>query len=76
MNMNHLERLRCPHCARQGLGALEFDKDSSSLVCTEYECARRYPVYEGIPILLTERADFLGFASEVKKARSYEGDDR
>jgi uncharacterized protein YbaR (Trm112 family) len=46
--LQELERLVCPVC-RQNLRAGE-----ASVVCTG--CLRRYPIVDGIPVLLAERA--------------------
>jgi uncharacterized protein YbaR (Trm112 family) len=44
-----LNQLACPAC----LGALRQDADR--LICTE--CARTYPIVDGIPVLIAERAE-------------------
>ena len=41
-------QLACPAC----FGALRFD--AASVVCAE--CGRSYPVVDGIPVLIAERA--------------------
>lgn len=46
-----LEILACPAC-KQSL-KLEAEK----LVCTNTQCRLRYPVREGIPVLLIEEAE-------------------
>jgi len=43
------EMLACPGCR----GDLRLEKEC--LVCAE--CGRRYPVADGIPVLIAERAD-------------------
>ena len=45
-----LEIIQCPIDA----GPLEEDVDASQLVCTT--CGVRYPVEDGIPIMLTDEA--------------------
>ena len=45
-----LEIMQCPLCA----GTLEEDVAASQLVCTQ--CGVRYPVEDGIPIMLEEEA--------------------
>ena len=45
-----LEIMQCPDCA----GTLEEDVAESQLVCTR--CGVRYPVEDGIPIMLEEEA--------------------
>jgi len=42
-----LDRLACPVCR----AALRADADA--IVCTE--CSRRYPVIDGIPVLIADR---------------------
>jgi uncharacterized protein YbaR (Trm112 family) len=48
-NPSVLELLACPAC----LGALRAGADR--LVCTA--CGRAYPVVDGIPVLIVERAE-------------------
>jgi uncharacterized protein YbaR (Trm112 family) len=43
-----LDQFACPAC----LGDLRLEE--SSLVCAA--CARRYPIVDGIPVLIAERA--------------------
>lgn len=45
-----LEIMQCPSCT----GTLEEDVGASQLVCTE--CEVRYPVRDGIPVMLVEEA--------------------
>jgi len=47
-----LERLACPAC----LGGLRVE--DMRLVCAE--CGRAYPVVDGIPVLVAERAEEQG----------------
>lgn len=46
-----LKILACPACK----GDIVYDKDSQKLVCQK--CARRYPIKDGIPIMLVEEAE-------------------
>ncbi|MCL2155067.1 MAG: Trm112 family protein [Leptospirales bacterium] len=46
-----LEILACPSCR----GDLEYDMRNEKLTCTE--CGLKYPVKEGIPIMLIEEAE-------------------
>ncbi|HOK03103.1 MAG TPA: Trm112 family protein [Spirochaetota bacterium] len=46
-----LDILACPSCK----GDLEYDARNQKLICTE--CGLRYPVKEGIPILLVDEAE-------------------
>ncbi|MFZ5915311.1 MAG: Trm112 family protein [Chloroflexota bacterium] len=58
-----LEILRCPACVsgpsrREGPdpGRLELIHDVW-LVCQEPDCGRKYPIHDGIPIMLIEEGD-------------------
>jgi uncharacterized protein YbaR (Trm112 family) len=58
-----LDILRCPHCVSgpgrgegSDPGRLELVKDSW-LVCTEPGCGRKYPIRDGIPVMLVEEGD-------------------
>jgi uncharacterized protein YbaR (Trm112 family) len=51
-----LEILACPACDTRPKVNLENDK----LVCVE--CGRRYPVRDGIPVMLVEDAEWPGHA--------------
>ncbi|HNT36780.1 MAG TPA: Trm112 family protein [bacterium] len=46
-----LKILACPVCKDK----VEYDKKKNEIVCTV--CGRRYPVEDGIPIMLVERAE-------------------
>lgn len=48
--------LRCPHCAQRGKGELH-KTDSEQLVCVD--CNTFYPIFDGLPILITPQGDFL-----------------
>jgi uncharacterized protein YbaR (Trm112 family) len=52
IDKNMLEQLACPAC----LGGLRLDRIESvaRLVCVECGCG--YPIVDGIPVLITERA--------------------
>lgn len=50
-----LQLLRCPHCAPLHCeGFLDLLKDSW-LICQE--CDRKYPIRDGIPIMLVEEGE-------------------
>lgn len=49
-----LDILRCPNCAQENEGLLEYYKESW-LICTE--CARKYPIREDIPVMLIDEGD-------------------
>jgi len=51
-----LEILRCPHCVQEKEGLLELVKDSW-LVCQEPDCGRKYPIRDGIPVMLIDEGD-------------------
>ncbi len=58
-----LEILRCPHCvsgatraAGDDPGQLEFYKESW-LICQEPGCGRKYPVVDGIPVMLVDTGE-------------------
>jgi uncharacterized protein YbaR (Trm112 family) len=48
-----LEILVCPKCK----GALEYSAEQSTLTCTS--CRLRYPIRDGIPIMLIDEAQPL-----------------
>jgi len=48
-----LDLLRCPRCK----GELRYETEPESLVCPA--CAVRYPVRDGIPVLLLDEAEPL-----------------
>lgn len=51
-----LEILRCPHCVQDKEGQLELVHDTW-LVCQEPDCSRKYPIKDGIPVMLIEEGD-------------------
>jgi uncharacterized protein YbaR (Trm112 family) len=46
-----LEILACPVCK----GDLEYNKEENKLIC--HKCRLKYPIREGIPIMLEEEAE-------------------
>ena len=49
-----LEILACPACR----GDVEYDAKNEKIICTE--CSRKYPVKDGIPVMLVEEAELPG----------------
>lgn len=49
-----LDILRCPVCVKEKEGLLEHYRESW-LICTD--CARKYPIVDGIPVMLIEEGD-------------------
>lgn len=49
-----LEILACPACR----GDVEYNTKDEKIVCTE--CGRRYPVKDGIPVMLVDEAEAPG----------------
>lgn len=56
VSTDFLKTLRCPHCARQGCGELIAERDTW-LVCQELDCGRKYPIRNGVPMVLTDEGD-------------------
>jgi uncharacterized protein YbaR (Trm112 family) len=52
-----VERLACPACYG-GLRIEEADSQSLRLICVA--CGRAYPILDGIPVLIVERAETGG----------------
>lgn len=48
-----LEILACPKCKKP----VKYDEEAQRIVCTNGECGLRYPVRDGIPIMLIEEAE-------------------
>ncbi|MCX7001359.1 MAG: Trm112 family protein [Candidatus Sumerlaeota bacterium] len=48
-----LEILACPKCK----GPLDWDKENDTLICQV--CRLRYPIIDGIPELLLDRAQIM-----------------
>ena len=46
-----LEILRCPACAKEEKGTLEYYQESW-LICSD--CGRKYPVIDNIPVMLID----------------------
>lgn len=46
-----LDILACPVCK----GNITYDEDNQKLICDE--CGRKYPIQDGIPIMLEESAE-------------------
>jgi uncharacterized protein len=58
-----LQILRCPHCvsgptrrAGHDPGRLVLTRETW-LVCQEPDCGRKYPIVDGIPVMLIETGD-------------------
>ena len=50
-----LDILACPACK----GEIQYDEAAQKLVCVG-ECQRRYPIREGIPVMLIDEAEMPG----------------
>ena len=46
-----LEILACPDCK----GDVEYDEENQKITCTQ--CGRKYPVKDGIPVMLESEAE-------------------
>jgi len=46
-----LDILACPACK----GSVAYDQENEKLICQK--CNRRYPVREGIPVMLVDEAE-------------------
>lgn len=49
-----LEILRCPNCAPEDKGLLEYFQESW-LICED--CSRKYPIRNDIPVMLIDEGD-------------------
>lgn len=47
-----LEILACPACK----GNIEYDQENQKLICVG-QCKRRYPIRDGIPVMLINEAE-------------------
>jgi hypothetical protein len=50
-----LDILRCPACVQAGPEAGLLDLHDNWLIC--HDCQRKYPIREGIPVMLIEEGD-------------------
>ena len=64
LNPDLLAILRCPYCVSGDTrkpgpdpGRLELVQEDRWLVCQEPDCGRKYPIREGIPVMLIEEGD-------------------
>ena len=48
-----LEILACPKCK----GDIEYDEENQKLICLNPDCGLRYPIRDGIPIMLIDEAE-------------------
>ncbi|MEE6075426.1 Trm112 family protein [Avibacterium paragallinarum] len=67
MNEKLLDILACPICQ----GRLKYDKENEQLICTFEQLA--YPIEQGIPVLLAERAISLQSENEKQEKAQQEG---
>lgn len=51
-----LDLLRCPSCVQEKEGLLEL-VHGTWLVCQEPDCGRKYPIRDGIPVMLVDEGD-------------------
>ncbi|MCW9709422.1 Trm112 family protein [Avibacterium avium] len=67
MNEKLLDILACPICQ----GRLKYDKENEQLICTFEQLA--YPIEQGIPVLLAERAISLQSENQKQEKAQQEG---
>ncbi len=48
-----LEILACPKCKSE----VRLDEDAQRIVCTSATCGLRYPIRDGIPVMLIDEAE-------------------
>jgi hypothetical protein len=48
-----VEILACPKCK----GEVRLDEDAQRIVCTSASCGLRYPIRDGIPVMLIDEAE-------------------
>jgi len=48
-----LEILACPKCK----SGVTLDESAQRIICTSPECGLRYPVRDGIPVMLIDEAE-------------------
>jgi uncharacterized protein YbaR (Trm112 family) len=54
LNQELLDILRCPDCVHDKDGLLDLYRESW-LICQD--CGRKYPIVDGIPVMLIEEGD-------------------
>lgn len=63
LNLDLLAILRCPACvtdarlSHQDPGRLDLVHDETWFICVEAGCGRKYPIKEGIPVMLVEEGE-------------------
>jgi SAM-dependent methyltransferase/uncharacterized protein YbaR (Trm112 family) len=67
----------CPHCRARGIGVAlqltewqELDGGQGILVCPADDCRRRFPVIDGVPVLVADLPRFLNEAGVYLLART------
>jgi uncharacterized protein YbaR (Trm112 family) len=53
-----LEILACPKCK----GEVRLDETAQRIICTSPTCGLRYPIRDGIPVMLIDEAEVPGSA--------------
>ncbi len=56
-----LDILACPACK----GNIVYDQDNEKLICQK--CGRRYPIRDGIPVMLIDEAELPEEAAKGKE---------
>ena len=51
IDKERLDILACPSCK----GNIEYDQENEKLICQK--CGRRYPIRDGIPVMLVDEAE-------------------